>query len=923
MLLKKLINNLPKNLQAIKINGLSLDSRKVKKGDLFFALKGSKENGEKFINSAIKNGAAAIVYSSNKKFNNTKNITVRVKDIKSTLSRSCRYFYGLKPKNIIAVTGTNGKSSVADFFHQILFLNKLPVASIGTLGIKKNNVIKKFNLTSPDIISAHKELAKLKKANIDNVIIEASSHGLQQGRLNGINFKAGIFTNFSQDHLDYHKSMKKYFNAKMILFSQLLKENNYIITDKKLKEFGIIKKVAKKNKLNIKDISNVDLRKETKKTNLIGSFQLKNLAMSVAAAQICGISKKKIYQVLDKIRNVDGRLQFIKELSNKSKIYIDYAHTPDALLTTLNSLKYYYKKNISLVFGCGGERDFKKRSLMANIAKSFCDKIYVTDDNPRNESPKKIRKEIIKNLKGTNYLEIGNRKEAIITAIRNADPFEIILVAGKGHEKFQDYGNKIINISDKEIIKKSKIDKSQINKQKSILNWNKKIIKKILTNKKDYKFRGISTNSKDIKKNNLFIAIKGKNNDGHKFISEAIRNGAKFCAVSKLDNKNKNLIKVNNTEIFLKKIALIKRKMTNATIIAVTGSAGKTTVKDLLGNLLGKYSDTYFSPKSFNNRYGVPISLANIEANHRYGVFEVGMSNPGEINKLSRLIKPNIAIITNIAEAHIENFKNIEGIAKAKSEIINNIEKNGTLILNQDDFFYSFLSNLAKKRNIKVISFGLNNNANVYPVNIKKTKHFYIAKIKIYKEIVNLQFNNVNIYSLLASLAALKELNLDITKIIQQIKFFKMPRGRGRIYKIERYRTNFNLIDESYNANPLSVKNAILNLSKIKDKNSKKYVLLSDMLELGDKSEFYHKNLSKIINKTDIDKVFVYGDKILNTYKYIKKKKQGNILQHESDFDEIFSNLIKKNDYLMIKGSNATGLHNFSNKIIKGRTHAI
>ena len=202
MLLKKIIKISSKKIGAIKINGIASDSRKVKRGDLFFALKGKKYDGNKFANIAVNLGAKVIITSSKIKLKNKKLPVIKIKNVKKTLEKVCSIFYKQKPKNIIAVTGTNGKSSVADFFHQILLLNKIKVASIGTLGIKINKKIKKSNLTSPDIISIHKELYKLKKSRIENVIIEASSHGLQQGRLNGIDFKSGVFTNFSQDHLD-------------------------------------------------------------------------------------------------------------------------------------------------------------------------------------------------------------------------------------------------------------------------------------------------------------------------------------------------------------------------------------------------------------------------------------------------------------------------------------------------------------------------------------------------------------------------------------------------------------------------------------------------------------------------------------------------------------------------------------------------
>ena len=921
MLLKNLIKNCPNNIKKIDITGLSLDSRKVKKGYLFFALKGKQYNGNKFIHKAICNGAK-IVFCSDKIRNQNGSIPiVKIINIRSVLSEICSKFFKKKPKNVIAVTGTNGKTSVADFFYQLLSANKIPVASIGTFGVKKKNKLKSFGLTSPDIITLHAKLNELKKEGVDNVIIEASSHGLDQGRLEGINFKAGVFTNFSQDHLDYHKNMKNYFNAKMILFSQLLKRNKHIIIDKNLNEFKKIKKIAIKKKLKIstefKSIKNFENYISLVKP--LGLFQIKNLKLSILAAKLCGLKNKDIIKNIKKIKEVNGRLELVKHFKKNVKVFVDYAHTPAALQTVLRTLKNKYKKNISLVFGCGGQRDKQKRPLMAAIAKKYCKKIYITDDNPRNENPKKIRKQIIKNLKGSNFLEIPNRSKAIQLAIQRSEPYEIILVAGKGHENYQDYGKKIIKNSDKNIIKKLKINNNfkkinQIN--------NSQIINKILKNKNNYEFEGVSINSKKIKKRNLFIAIKGIKNDGHKYIEEAKKNGAKFCVVSK-NIDGKKIIKVKNTFNFLNDLAIEKRKQSNSTIIAITGSAGKTTVKTFLGYILNNFAKTCYSPKSYNNHFGVPLSLNNLEKNHKFGVFEVGMSRAGEINKLSKIIKPDIAIITNIAEAHIGNFKSIKEIAKAKGEIINNIQKQGILILNEDDKFFNYFISLAKRKKVSVITFGTTSKSDIHLISARKQKNYDLIKIKAINETILLKTNSLNIYNTLSIIAALKSLDLELKNIPKFFRSFKPIEGRGMIHRVKRYRENFKLIDESYNANPLSVKESIINFSKLKKNKAKKYLLLADMLELGNKSDLYHKKLAKIINRTDIDKFFVYGDKILNAYKFTKKSKQGNILQSMDDFDEIFSKLIKKNDYLMIKGSNSTGVNEISKKIIKGPINAL
>ena len=918
MLLKNLIKNISKNKKNIFISGLSSNSKEIKKNYIFFAIKGNKINGEKFILQAIQKGAAVIVCSRSCNIKNNKVLIIKTNKIRNFLSEVASKFYPLKPKNIFAITGTNGKTSVADIFYQILEINKIPVATIGTLGIKCKGKIIKTNLTSPDTISLHKYLHYLKKKKIDNVAIEASSHGLHQKRMHHIKFKAGIFTNFSQDHLDYHKTMRSYLNAKLILFKKILRKKTTIISDRETHPFSKLTLIGNKKNLKV-----VDIRKKLEKISNITKFsssnyKIKNLAMAFQAAKLSGLKEKFIFKSLNKIKDVNGRLELVKTFNNNIKVFIDYAHTPDALFQTLKSLKQNYGDKISLVFGCGGERDKKKRPLMAKIANKNCQKIYITDDNPRNEKPEKIRAELLKHILKNKTFNIGKRELAIKKAIQNAQQDEVILVAGKGHEEKQIYKNKILNISDKKIIKKINLKNKIISKKHQCYLQNNLILNKITKQSKFFKFNGLSIDTRTIKKENLFLAIKGKYNDGNKFTNEALKKGA-GCVVSDYGIKNKKkIIKVKNTILFLNNFAKYKREYTHANIIAITGSAGKTSLKNLIKDLLIHFGKTYASPKSYNNHLGVPISLSNLSYEDKFGIFEVGMSKLGEIKNLTKLIKPQIGIITNIGEAHIENFKNIYGIAKAKSEIIENIKSGGTIILNRDDKFFYYLCKKAKKYKLNISTFGKHKDSDIRIEKLinqgEKSKVF----IKIGNLKINCEIGDINIYNVLASLAILKELKVDFLKILKQFKNFSSSEGRGKKHTIFRYNKKFKFVDESYNANPLSVKNAIKKFTLIKKEKFKKYLILGDMLELGSKSKKFHEELSRFINKSDIDKVFIKGKKTLFTYKHINKEKRGNIFQNNEDIDFSLNKMISNNDYLMIKGSNATGLNEFSQKLIKG-----
>ena len=332
-----------------------------------------------------------------------------------------------------------------------------------------------------------------------------------------------------------------------------------------------------------------------------------------------------------------------------------------------------------------------------------------------------------------------------------------------------------------------------------------------------------------------------------------------------------------------------------------------------MGNSLKQLSSVGISPKSYNNKYGVPLSLFNLDQKNNYGVLEIGMDKKGEIDYLSKIVKPDVSVITNINYAHAKNFKNIKQIALAKSEIINNTKINGFIVLNADDNFYTLHKKIANKRKLKILSFGIDNqNANIKLISIKKIANKFKATIKVNNLKTYFFISNnfqSNILNILAALSVMS-IFLDVFKLKKNIFInFKIPNGRGDITKIKIDNKKLNLIDESYNSNPLSLKSAILNFDKIKIDKGKKYLLLGDMLELGKHSKKLHLYIAKIINNTKLDKVFVFGSNVLFTYNSISKKKKGRILTDKSQIIDLIKNDLNNNDYLMVKASNATGFN--------------
>ena len=794
-------------------------------------------------------------------------------------------------------------------------------------------------------------LKKIKKKNIENVILEASSHGLKQNRLDGLEFTTGIFTNLSHDHLDYHKNFKDYLTSKLYLFTNLLKKNSNVITDIEIPEYKEIKSIALRKKINIITISNhksnlkiishkyINEKQLIKikykniyysfETSLIGKIQIKNILMAMIAAEKSNLNFKKIVNVVSNIKSVNGRLEKIANIKNNSSVILDYAHTPDALKTCLQNLKeQFINRKISIVFGCGGDRDKSKRSAMGKIVNYYCDQVYLTDDNPRKENPKKIRQEIKKSIRKSKLNEVSSRSNAIRDAIKNLNSGEILVVAGKGHENIQDYGNTKNFFSDrKTILKYVKIKNKNLSRNLKI-NILSEVSKQNNFSLKT-KIKNSSINSKEIKKNDIFFAIKGKNKDGNLFVNEAFNKGASLAIVNKFNKSNSisKQIKVKNTLNFLTEASSILRQNVRSKIIAITGSSGKTSLKELIGRTFKKVSKVTYSPKSFNNKFGVPLSLFNLNINDDFGIFEIGMDKKGEINNLSKIINPDLGVITNISYAHAKNFKNIKQIALAKSEIINNINKDGAIVLNADDQFYNFHKKIALKRKLKTYTFSIKKkNSDVKLHSIKKTKKKYKVFINAYNKkmyfYTSSNFEN-HIKNLLATLAVIGIFK-DINRLDKNIFYnHKTVEGRGDISKIRVNKKNIYLVDESYNSNPLSLRSAIKNFDMIKVNGSKKHLILGDMLELGNYSKKLHSAISKIINQTSINYVNVVGKDIIETYKNIDNNKKGLILKKKSEIIHLIKNNINNNDYLMIKGSNSTGLHKLTNTLKTGKINVL
>lgn len=454
--IKILLSNIAETTEAFDVSGLSLNTKTLTKGDLFIALQGEKSHGAEYIDSAIENGCIAVLIEGRDVDCGVP--TIRIDNLKPHLSGLAQNFYTkAKDVDLIAVTGTNGKTSVSHYISQLLDFLEVNNGVIGTLGISK--VEKKSINTTPDIFSIYSSLEEYSSQGIKLAIIEASSHALMQDRLEGLSFAQGIFTNLTQDHLDYHQTMGNYKEAKGKLFTNGFSKKAIInrddenhqyfldtASDKDSLTFGIDDLEFYKNSENgfICQLNNYVFE-----LPLIGEFNLSNALAAYTSVKCLGYSDDQIIPFLAKLSPPPGRMQ---QLEN-SHIWIDYAHTPDALDNALASLRTHYPEfKIRVLFGCGGDRDKTKRQLMGKIASEDAESIILTNDNPRSESPEKIIEDILGGIKVENDVQvILDRKHAIETAVKTLGEDELLLIAGKGHETTQTIGDQIFQFSDIEV----------------------------------------------------------------------------------------------------------------------------------------------------------------------------------------------------------------------------------------------------------------------------------------------------------------------------------------------------------------------------------------------------------------------------------------------------------------------------------------
>ncbi len=909
-----------------EIGSIHYRAQDVQPGGLFIAIQGLEADGHDYIDEALARGASAIVTQKPIK---RESIIIEVENSRKALAAiSDRFFSNPSGKlTLVGITGTNGKTTIAFIVERILSEAGINVGVIGTLNYRYSGKTYENPMTTPESLDLQMILAEMLKNGITHVVMEVTSHAIDLYRVYNCRFDLGVFTNLTQDHLDYHGDMDSYWSCKKRMFTEILDSesgNGRILTvinrnDERGKELIKILEasIGKTSVLSTGFSGNNSIRPQSfehdltgingiistpvgtfeLKSSLVGQHNLENILSATGVGVALDLSLDSIRAGIEAVFAVPGRLESIPNDMERF-VYVDYAHTPDALENVLSALKSTALGRIICVFGCGGDRDKAKRPQMGQIAGRLSDLTIITSDNPRTEPPMEIIDQIlsgvqkeashaflpsdlIKGFQKKGYSVEPDRKTAIQLAITTSRPGDTVLIAGKGDETYQIIGNDTINFDDRIEAKIALSKSSDINSQFKTQNTSESGIRnpnpwttpeileatggELLSGDIKQSFSGISIDSRRITADDLFVAIKGDNQDGHSFTGDVIRQGVCGLIIHKnkadqppgieCQKKGVVCIKVNDTILALGDLAAFNRKRSNVSVVAITGSNGKTSTRKMTAGVVARCFDTLSTIGNLNNEIGLPLTLLNLNHNHKWAVVELGMNRPGEIRRLAEICSPDVGVITNIGPAHLEGLGSLDAVMHAKGELLEKIKPTGTAILNADD---PRLMQLAENTSRDVLLFGLSENA-VVRARAKMEKGLGLSfTLVLPAETISVDLKTpaeFMVSNALAAAAVGYRLGLTAKEIKVGLEDFEPVQGRMNILKT---RKGINIIDDTYNANPGSMTEAIKTLNSLKG-NNRGALVAGDMLELGDHAESLHRKIGSISARSNISRLYVTG----------------------------------------------------------------
>lgn len=875
-----------------EITGITYDSRRVLPGHLFVAVRGVHTDGQRFVDAAIDRGALAIMSEQDGGYGN-RATQIKVADARWTMALASAHFYHEPSEQlkVVGVTGTNGKTTTAFMVKAILEAAGLPSGLLGTVQYEIGRRIIPAARTTPESVEIQDMMRQMVRAGCNSVAMEVSSHALDQHRVAGVDFDVAIFTNLSQDHLDYHGDMETYFAAKQRLFAMLGQmrkagravvnaDNEYgrrLITG--LVEYGRNlggeEAVLAYGCSSAATIRAEDVRVSADGTYfvvhtprgarpislpLVGRYNVSNALAAIGAGIALGIDLPVIEHALANFQHVAGRLEGV-DVQQPFRVFVDYAHTEDALRNVLATVNEFTRGRLLVVFGCGGDRDKGKREPMGRAALELADFAFLTSDNPRTEEPAEILQQIeqaYRQAGANHYQVIADRREAIERALDIAQPGDTVLIAGKGHEMYQEFANTSVPFSDRQIVmeyfsdegatadRRHAVTVAVAEPRREVPSDHRLRLGELARLSGATLVRGdpatpverVHTDTRTLRRGDCFVALTGPHFDGHDFLDEAARLGATAAVVSHPTRAIHSpsalaLLEAPDTHTALHTLATNYRRLLPSTtrIVAVTGSSGKTTTKEMIAAVLGEKFAVHKTTGNHNNQIGVPLELLALAATHEFGVFELGTNHPGEIATLAGMVRPDLGVITNIGLGHVEFFGDEAGVAREKGALLDVLPRNGDglVVLNADD---QWCNELRQRSRSTVITIGIENFAEIRADEIKINGDLkFRLHIARRREDVIVRLKTLGrhqIYNALQAAAVGYYCGMDLDEIRLGLESAELPAMRMQPVEVNGVR----YVNDCYNANLVSMR-AALQMVQDTPCAGRKIAVLGDMLELG------------------------------------------------------------------------------------------
>ncbi len=912
---------------------LRIDSRAVQPGDGFIALQGYHADGRAFVQDALARGAAACVVEVEGDAAGLvdDDRVAALAGLKAHAGALASLWLGEPSRHlkVLSVTGTNGKTSTAWWLaHALQKLSKQELLAldgcglIGTLGVGIAPDLQATGLTTPNPLRLQQVLADFVRAGVGACAIEASSIGIAEQRLAGTQIDTALFTNLTQDHLDYHGSMQAYWEAKRALFDWPGLRAAVVNIDD---EHGAaLHRVLAARALDLWSVAvdaparlrAVDLHhgatglaftvveggeRVPLSTRLVGQYNVSNLLGVIAALRSLGVSLAAACGVCADLEAVPGRMQQVTEPGQPLAV-VDYAHTPDALAKVLAALRPLAQGRggrLWCVFGCGGDRDALKRPLMGAAAQQGADRVIVTSDNPRSEEAAAIVHQILQGMIASRHVQAElDRATAIAQALAQADARDVVLIAGKGHEPYQEIAGVRRPFSDLEQARLALARRApQLHEMATLQQaWElirARVPQARLVGDGALAFTRVHTDTRTLAPGDLFVALKGERFDAHDFLPQARSAGAAAAiAHGGLAAAGLAGIEVPDTLAALAALATGWRARFDWPLIAVTGSNGKTTVTQMIASILRAWQGdaALATSGNFNNAVGVPLTLLRLRAGHRAAVVELGMNHPGEIAELAAMAQPTVALVNNAQREHQEFMHGVEAVARENGAVLQALPPDGVAVFPAFDVFTPLWRELAGSR--RCITFaspslqpspqrgeGADTHSALPPlplgegrgegrpaqgsdvhcpqaqwqgdawaVQIVTPQGAFDTRLQIAGE--------HNLGNALAATACAVATGVPLAAVAEGLAQFRPVAGRSRAFTMRDGARELVVVDDTYNANPDSVRAAIDVLASLP---APRLLVLGDMGEVGSQGPEFHAEAGDYAKEHGVTRLYALG----------------------------------------------------------------